>query len=196
MLRAVAAVLAVAGRHQAAAGVTEHACRVLRALCEGSDANATQAMVGGAVSTALGAIVAFPDDASIAEQATALLLCIALDPSRRPPLLDADAVGIVGKAMAAHAKHRGVQLQGRQLRAVLAGEAIEPIPGAGAPAAVAGGAPLSPTAAAAVRDAFVAAGREMHDAGAGGRNDAQGGGTSCRARRLLRLRGGRPPVAV
>lgn len=177
MLRSVAAVLGVANKHQAVAGVQEHACRVLRALCEGSDANTAQAVFGGAVSTALGAIVAFPADASIAEQATALLLSVGLDPSRRQPLVDADAARIVGRAMDAHAKHRGVQLQGAQLRGLLAGQPIEPIPGAGAPATTTA---LSPTAAAAVRDAVIAGGHEVHKGGRG-REDARGGGTGARA---------------
>ncbi|OSX69082.1 hypothetical protein BU14_1890s0001, partial [Porphyra umbilicalis] len=134
MLGAVAATIGVANKHQGGAGVQEHGCRVLRALCEGSDANTAQAVFGGGVSLALGSMMAFPDDPSIAEQATALLLSVGLDPSRRQPLLEADAEGMVTKAMGAHPKHRGVQLQGEQLLGLLHGQAIEPIPGAGAPA--------------------------------------------------------------
>ncbi|GAB0494362.1 hypothetical protein MMPV_005654 [Pyropia vietnamensis] len=196
MLRSVSAVLAAANKHGAAPGVQEHACRVLRALCEGNDATTTQAVCGGAVSTALSAIVAFPADASIAEQATALLLCIGLEPSRRQALVDADTAQIVGRAMETHVKHRGVQLQGGQLRGLLAGQSIEPIPGAGAPAAPAAAAPLSPTAAAAVRDAFAAAAREAHDGSGGGVGEDGGSGAGGRARRFFRLGKARSPVAV
>lgn len=102
-------------QHRMNVDIQEHGCRVLRNLADGLEFNRRLEAESGGIRTAVFAMMGFPENASVQEQASAMLLNIALSSAYMDKLEEADVARLAEKALNAHSKHRGVQLQAGSL---------------------------------------------------------------------------------
>jgi hypothetical protein len=102
-------------QHRMSESIQEHGCRVLRNLADGFEFNRRLEIESGAINTAVFAMMGSPDNASIQEQALAMLLNLAMSETSLGKLQAADVERLAEKALNRHAKNRGVALQGGKL---------------------------------------------------------------------------------
>ncbi|CAN8070394.1 unnamed protein product [Agarophyton chilense] len=102
-------------KHRLNSGIQEHGCRVLRNLADNCEFNSALEAENGAVYAGSLAMMGFPDNASIQEQASAMLLNITLNAVSLEKVARGDVARLAEKALAMHPKHRGVQLQAGSL---------------------------------------------------------------------------------
>lgn len=102
-------------QHRMNVEIQEHGCRVLRNLADGLEFNRRLEAESGGIRTAVFAMMGFPENASVQEQASAMLLNMSLSASNKEKMEEADVARLAEKAVNAHSKHRGVQLQAGSL---------------------------------------------------------------------------------
>lgn len=111
----ITAIIEAVERHRLSEQIQEHGCRVLRNLSDGFELNRKLEAENGAINMGVFAMMGCPDNASVQEQACAMLLNISLSEMFLERLRKADVGRLGEKALSSHPKHRGVQLQAGML---------------------------------------------------------------------------------
>lgn len=111
----ITAIIEAVERHRLSERIQEHGCRVLRNLSDGFEPNRKLEAENGVINIGVFAMMGYPDNASVQEQACAMLLNISLSEIFLERLRKADVERLGEKALSSHPKHRGVQLQAGML---------------------------------------------------------------------------------
>lgn len=111
MARGIEAIVQAVEQHRLEVTVQENGCRVLRNLVDGVQHNCKLAVDAGAITMGVFAMMGFSDNASVQEQACAMLFNMARDDQFLDKLRQADVMRLAEKALTHHGKRRGVYLQ-------------------------------------------------------------------------------------
>ena len=95
--------------------IQAHGCRVLQNLTDGVEENRRQAVEHLAITAGVFAMMGYVDNASVQEQACAMLLNIAASNNYLAQLEQADVRRLAEKALSTHPKNRGGHLQAGML---------------------------------------------------------------------------------
>lgn len=109
--KGIEAIVKAVEQHRLEVTVQENGCRVLRNLVDGVPSNCELAVEAGAITMGVFAMMGFSDNASVQEQACAMLFNMARNGQVLEKLRQADVMRLADKALLHHGKHRGVYLQ-------------------------------------------------------------------------------------